>query len=119
VYLGLKPEVGPPAYLRPSGALEYAREHGLTDGPVYNAYDFGGYLISQHIPTFIDGRGVLFGDMLADYFFPSAVRFDKAIERYHVTWALVAPTSSVAKHLDAHWHKLYEDETAAVYEKPP
>ena len=51
----------------PTAALEFAREAGLK-GNVLNHYGYGGYLISAGIPTFIDGRGELFGgEFIKDY----------------------------------------------------
>ncbi len=44
----------------PEAALAAAQAAGLT-GHVLNEYNFGGYLISRGIPTFIDGRTELFG----------------------------------------------------------
>ena len=40
--------------------IAFARDAGLK-GRVFNHYGYGGYLISAGIPTFIDGRGELYG----------------------------------------------------------
>ena len=53
--------IRPPEDTAPTAALQFAREAGLTKGHVLNHYGYGGYLISVGIPTFIDGRGELFG----------------------------------------------------------
>ena len=53
--------IRPPEETMPTAALEFVREAGLTKGHVLNHYGYGGYLISAGIPTFIDGRGELFG----------------------------------------------------------
>ena len=45
----------------PSAAIAFARDAGLTGKRVFNHYGFGGYLISVGIPTFVDGRGELYG----------------------------------------------------------
>src|SRR5207302_205629 len=39
----------------------------LRAGNVFNDYNFGGYLIAHHVLTFIDGRGVIFGDLFRKY----------------------------------------------------
>jgi hypothetical protein len=49
----------------PVAALEFAQREKLQ-GPVFNDYDFGGFLIHAGIPTFIDGRGELFGGDFID-----------------------------------------------------
>ena len=52
--------IQPPTDTTPVAALEFAQREKLQ-GPVFNDYDFGGFLIHAGIPTFIDGRGELFG----------------------------------------------------------
>ena len=52
--------VTPPSSTMPSAALDYARDAGLK-GHVLNHYNYGGYLIRAGVPTFIDGRGELYG----------------------------------------------------------
>ena len=48
-------------------AYAVLREANLK-GNVFNHYGFGGFLISAGIPTFIDGRGELFGgEFIKDY----------------------------------------------------
>ena len=53
--------IRPPEATMPTAAIEYAREAGVIKGHVLNHYGYGGYLISLGIPTFIDGRGELYG----------------------------------------------------------
>ena len=53
---------------RPVSAVDFARATGIS-GPVFNDYDFGGYLIFSGIPTYIDGRAELYGqDFFSDYY---------------------------------------------------
>lgn len=106
----------------PARALAAARAAGL-DGRVYNDYDFGGYLIEQGVPTFIDGRTdqLFLGGFITETKQAAAAsgheRFAHLLDRHHVDWALVAARSSEARHLDAlpRWRRLYADSIAAVY----
>ena len=64
--LALVRDIRPASNNTPEAAVASA---GLaTAGPVLNDYSFGGYLIFAGIPTFIDGRGELFGgEFIARY----------------------------------------------------
>src|SRR5262249_32992007 len=78
----------------PSAALAYAREAGLR-GHVLNHYGYGGYLISAGVPTFIDGRGELYGgDFIKKYAEAVNLRgeepFEQVLERWHIDWTLLA-----------------------------
>ena len=64
----------------PAQALAAAQQHGATR--IFNAYQFGGYLISQQVPVFIDGRAELYGEkMVMDMFRASAGRDVEALDR--------------------------------------
>jgi len=106
----------------PERALAAARAAGLT-GPVYNDYGYGGYLISQGVRTFIDGRTdqLFLGGFITEVDGAargeSHERFANLIDRYGVTWALVAPESKAIRHLGAlpGWQRVYADERGVVY----
>ena len=67
-YMISRPLDAPAEFLTPAAALNYAIKAKVT-GPVFNDYDFGGYLIFRGIPTFIDGRTLPFGkDFVLNYF---------------------------------------------------
>jgi hypothetical protein len=51
----VKPDNSPPSSVHPMEALKAAQRAGLT-GPVFNSYDFGGFLALEGVPTFVDGR---------------------------------------------------------------
>jgi hypothetical protein len=111
----------PSATTTPEAALRVARQEGLA-GPLYNDYDFGGYLISEGVKTFIDGRTdqlFLGGFLKAEN---EALQngdsrgFAGLLHRYGVTWALVRPQSAAARHFDTlAWRKIYADPFAVVY----
>ena len=52
---GLLKSPEPSSLATPATALRAARALGIA-GPVYNDYEFGGFLIGQGVSTFIDGR---------------------------------------------------------------
>jgi hypothetical protein len=47
---------------RNSPVAAVAALKGLNVSRVFNDYDFGGHLIANNVPTFIDGRTELFGE---------------------------------------------------------
>jgi hypothetical protein len=90
-------------------------------GPVYNNYNWGGYLIwALRMPVAIDGRAALYGDQ----------RIDRSVATWmgEPNWAsdpqltsstlIVAPVKSPLTQLlrvDAAFHLVYEDKVAAVF----
>jgi hypothetical protein len=109
----------------PTEALKAARSAGLLGQPVYNSYNFGGYLISHGVPTFIDGRS---DQLFLNGFFLAyeASRQDKDpahlmryIAPHNVTWAIVLPASPEAQRFkDAGWRELFADDRGMVYVRP-
>jgi hypothetical protein len=114
----------PPSAVAPRGALAAARAAGLS-GPVANAYNFGGFLIAEGVPTFIDGRTdqLFLGGFISGLY--AAVQQDepdallRAIAPYGVTWAIVESGSREARHFERApgWSRLYRDDAASVYAK--
>lgn len=107
----------------PEAALRAAAAGGLTAGRVYNAYDFGGFLIARGVPTFIDGRSdqIFLGGFTRALNEAADAREDgpflALLEARGVTWALVRPGSAEARHLAraADWSAVHEDATARVF----
>ena len=82
--------IAPAADIVPTAALDYARANGLK-GRVFNSYQYGGPLVARcGIPTFIDGRGELFGgDFIKlsrqhDVQLQGAVSLAKEFDRYGI-----------------------------------
>jgi hypothetical protein len=111
----------PPEETTPTAAVEYARKAGLT-GHVLNHYGYGGYLIEAGIPTFIDGRGELYGgDFIKLYSETINLRGKESLEtvldRYKIDWTLLLkdqPANQLLAHLPG-WHKAYGDDQATIY----
>jgi hypothetical protein len=89
--------------------------------PVLNAYNFGGYLIYEGVPTFIDGRADMFGEEFLQYYIDIAAGdedlLDEAIEEYEIGWTIFKPDDEIVEVLNEKpgWRVLYEDDTAIVH----
>jgi hypothetical protein len=113
--------IQPPTSTMPSAALDYVREAGIK-GRVFNHYGYGGYLIRAGIPTFIDGRGELYGgDFIKRYVEAVNLRGDEPLEtlldRYRIDWTFLAndlPANQLLAHLPG-WHKAYGDDQATIF----
>lgn len=113
--------ITPPASTMPSAAMAYAKQAGLT-GRVLNHYNFGGYLIHAGVPTFIDGRGELYGgDFIKRYADTISLRggesLEKLLETNRIDWTLM-PADQPANRLLAHlpgWRQAYADEAAVIF----
>jgi hypothetical protein len=114
----------PRAAVAPDAALRAAQAQGIS-GPVYNDYDFGGFLIANGIMTFIDGRAdqLFLGGFLPRLY--AAVDatddagFTKILDSYGVTWALVRTGSRDAAHfIHMGWRPVFEDAAASVFARP-
>jgi hypothetical protein len=111
----------PPHNHAPAEALQTARNAGVQ-GNVLNDYDFGGYLISAGVPTFIDGRSELFGDNFMKTYVdavgataPLALR--EVLDKHGVTWTILRPVRKGVAVLDQlpGWRRLYSDANAVVH----
>jgi hypothetical protein len=112
----MMPEDGP---LTPEAALTAAKAMGLS-GPVFNAEGFGGYLIFEGIPVFIDGRIEMYGTDFLDRYLKAAggneTTLATMLDQYHIGWALLEPQSGAAlvlKRLPG-WQQVYSDDYAVV-----
>jgi len=104
----------------PAAAVEVLKQRKAER--IFNAYEFGGYLIASGVPTFIDGRAELYGEKFAAGYF-NAIWARKIgnllqlLEEYHIEATLLAPTSPAAQVMDhlPGWKRLYVDEIAVVH----
>jgi len=105
---------------KPVTALQHVPA-ALAAQPVFNDYDYGGYLIFKGVHPFIDGRS----DMYGDDFFGRYLRiaagdqrlFDQAVRRYGVRWTILSPHAAANLRLDSRrgWRRLYADKYAVVH----
>jgi hypothetical protein len=107
----------------PAVALAAARAADLPAGPVYNSYDFGGYLIAQGIQTFVDGRtdqlflGRFRPELEEALASPDSAAFAAMMERFGVTWAIVQTGSPDARQFRQMqgWRQVHADSDATVF----
>jgi hypothetical protein len=113
--------IHPPADIQPVGALAYARDVGLK-GRVFNAYNYGGPLIHAGIPTFIDGRGELFGgDFIKAYGELVSLRgtlsLAEMLDRNDIEWTLLdkdLPANKLLAELPG-WRQAYTDDQTTIF----
>ena len=93
-------------------------------GPVLNDYSFGGYLIFAGIPTFIDGRGELYGGPFIarynrDLSLADLPDFLKLLDQYKFGATLLAPDTPAIALLDRlpDWQRVYSDDVAVVHKR--
>jgi hypothetical protein len=104
----------------PAAALAAVKELHLS-GNVFNAYQFGGFLIFHGIPLFIDSRSDMYGDDFLETFVNATLLEDQTLpallERYDIGWTLFPPDGHVVGVLDhmAGWKRAYSDDTAVVH----
>jgi hypothetical protein len=109
-----------PANQSPAAAVDVLKaqnpRHVLNDLP------FGGYLISQGLPVFIDGRAELYGERFEMAYFRALELKDvnlflDMLKSYDIDAVLLTPSTPAASlldHLDG-WQRVYSDETAVVH----
>ena len=104
----------------PAAALKAAEALELT-GPVFNEYQYGGYLIFKGVPTFIDGRMELYGGDFLDRYLAAQRGAEPALsellDHYHVAWTLLKPDDGAVMQFDhlAGWRRTYTDEQAVIH----
>jgi len=117
-------DYAPPANAAPAVAVTELKKLNLNR--VFNDYDFGGYLISRGVPTFIDGRTELFGEkLMVDHNNASGLiepdNMFRLLKDYDVEATLMRTQSAATKlldHVDG-WEKVYSDDIATIHLRKP
>lgn len=104
----------------PVAALAYLEKEGLGSAPIYNSYNWGGYLAWRGIPVYIDGRADVYGDaFMSQYVRAFQVREDwrSPLDQYGVEVVLIERDGSLATllHESDEWQRVYRDELAVVF----
>ncbi|HZC37919.1 MAG TPA: hypothetical protein VE221_04505, partial [Sphingomicrobium sp.] len=93
-------------------------------GPLLNDYGFGGYLIFAGIPTFIDGRGELYGGPFIERYNRDVSLADlddflKLLDQYKIEATLLEPNTPAIALLDRlpDWRRVYGDDVAVVHKR--
>jgi len=99
----------------PAAAVAYAGQHGIS-GPIFNASNFGGYLMFCGIAPFIDSRAELYGDAFTKRAKDIAA-LPGILTQYHVAWTLLEPKDPRAAMLDelTGWKRVYADDLAIIH----
>ncbi len=113
----------------PAGAASFLRAHAIT-GPLFNTYEYGGYLIWRGLPVFIDGRA-LSESVFNDYRMilgtpPGDPRRDEMLRRWNVgviainafeynSGVLYPLALALAQPGQSEWKLVYDDAQAMVF----
>ncbi len=110
----------------PAGAVAYLQTHPRSAaGPLFNLYDWGGYLIWKLNPqtlVFIDGRADLYGESLMRQFadiYDLKRDWQDPLQTWRIRTVLVNPDSALAvalRHAPG-WEVGYSDSQAIVLER--
>ena len=104
----------------PAAALAHVPP-ALAAEPVFNDYNFGGYLIYAHVRPFIDGRVDMYGDAFMHRYLsvtmPERAALEAAFRDYKVRWTILHAGTPLTTLMDAmpDWCRLYADKVAVVH----
>lgn len=109
----------------PAGAVDYLRAHPELRGPLFNQYEWGGYLLRALYPeraVFVDGRADVYGDRLVEDAFAVerlAPRWRDVLDAYAVQLVLVRSESPLAAALglDPAWRKVYQGPVETLFRR--
>ena len=104
----------------PAAALDALRQHHAAR--IFNDYQFGGFLIAQDVPTFIDGRAELYGEKFMMSYLTAAEGHDQdtiagLLDQFQIDGTLLAPDKPAAQILNRMpgWTRLYADDIAVAH----
>ena len=108
----------------PTRAAAFLQTH--PSGPIFNHYDWGGYLIWKLYPStrvFIDGRADLYGKELLDQFadtYQFKNNWQQTLQRWNIDTVLVPADCALATGLRSSpgWRVAYEDSQAIILTAP-
>lgn len=128
VVVAVRTVTAPLPVVAPRQAVAAARREDLGGRPVLNDYAWGGYLIFEGIPPFIDGRADLFGDTFLREYVRAVEVLGSAslpalLERHRIEWTLLGKESPAVALLDRlpDWERRFQDDLAVIHvrRKPP
>lgn len=118
----VKPQ--PPEKYAPRAALAAARQAGLEKSAVFNDYSFGGYLIREGIPVFIDGRADMYGAAYLKAYFdaidPNNLKQINAyLDAHQIEWTLLPANNYLVDYLSTQpaWKQIHSDEHSVVHQR--
>ena len=114
----------PAKEIAPAAAVDALKATKATR--VFNDYDFGGYLISRDVKTYIDGRTELYGEhFMVQHNRASALQkpaeFFELLDAYKIDATFLRTQTAGAQLLDLveGWQKIYGDDVAVVHIRKP
>jgi hypothetical protein len=109
--------VTPAAANTPANALA-----AVQNGPIFNSYEFGGYLDFVGRAPFLDGRTDLYGEAFMMRYIRAVSLEDlpdflRLLHEYHIETTLLTPSAPANSLLDRlpEWRRVYADDVAVVH----
>jgi hypothetical protein len=105
--------------ITPATALAHVPP-ALAARPVFNAYNFGGYLIFKGVRPYIDGRADMYGDAFVKRYTQAnggeQPALDQVLKQYDIAWVITQPREGIVAALKARpaWTQIYGDKYAVV-----
>ena len=112
----------PPPSASVTAAINFLKSHREGEN-VMNYYDFGGPLIFNEIPTFIDGRAEqLYPGSFAKEGIEDPASADdlvKILDKYRIQWTMLPPNDPRTKMLDKlpGWDRAFTDKFAVIHHR--
>jgi hypothetical protein len=107
----------------PVAAVDYLEAHPVQ-GPLFNAYNFGSYLLWRlpSMPVFVDGRTDVYDDEILDQYLAVVQGRDgwkEILERWQIRVVFIEPSAPILQILLANgWTVYYEDAQAVILLHP-
>lgn len=108
----------------PVKSVAWLKEHNITN--VFNHYDYGGYLIHQGVPVFVDGRADMYhafnqeANPYKDWvaFLSMNQNPNQIVEKYPIEYALMPRDGPLTNSLElAGWQRVYQCANGTVLKK--
>jgi hypothetical protein len=104
----------------PVDAVQFIKANDLQDQHIANYFGWGGYLIWNEIPVYIDGRNDVYGEELLHKLRAIDTptdQWDDVLAEYQVNYVLVPLDDPLAILLEASpdWEPIYTDDIAVIY----
>ena len=104
----------------PVAAVDLLEKLGVQR--IFNAYQFGGYLISRDVPVYVDGRAELYGEKFVMDFFKATEGkkpelLPRLLDQYKIDATLLvadAPGPQILDQLKG-WKRIYTDDIAVIH----
>jgi hypothetical protein len=110
----------PRAQISPARAVDAIKAKNA--GPIFNDYDFGGYLIHAGLKPFIDGRTELYGEAFTIRHHRAVTLqnvgdFVRLLDEHRIAVTLLNPATPAVGLLDRmnDWQRVYADDVAVVH----